>query len=160
MYFIFRRVPLLILSFAFFLLLSPELFSTPAHAQQAVWPDIGSILPAATQGGIGVIMLIVIIFQSRKDKQKNDEVMTLFTAQLTSQNETTKLAFEKYNESTQLLIGLLKANQDQSRLIQIDNQETISLLTGTLSRMEVKLGIPIKCPFGEFSQLTQKEKRG
>ena len=76
-----------------------------------------------------------------------------------TQNETTKLAFEKYNESTQQLIALLKSSQEQGIQLQKDNQETNSLLTGTLSRLEVKLAMPIKCPFGEFAQLTQKEKQ-
>ena len=153
-----RRVSLLILSFALLLLLMPTLFSSSALAQDATGLDLRSILPAATQGGIGVIMLIVFIFQSKKDKQKNDETMQLFTGQLTIQNETTKLAFEKYNERTQELIALLKSSQEQNIQVQKDSQGDRELLAGTLSRLEVKLATPIKCPFGEFAQLSQKEK--
>jgi hypothetical protein len=161
-----RRVSLLMLSFAFFLLLAPALFSPSAFAQEVTGFDFKNVLPAAVQGGIGVIMLIVIWMQNKKDaeqrkrdKEKDDQALTLFTVQLTTANDTTKLAFEKYNESTQLLIGLLKASQEQGVQVQKDGQETTSLLTGTLSRLEVKLAQPVQCPLKEFSQL-QKGVQG
>lgn len=154
-----RRVSLLMLSFAFFLLLAPALFSPNAFAQEAPGLDFGKVLPAAVQGGIGVIMLIVIWLQNKKDaeqrkkdKEKDDATLQLFTTQLATQNETTKLGFEKYNELTSKLIDLLKASQEQNIQIQKDGQETTSLLTGTLSRLEVKLAQPVQCPFKEFAQ--------
>ncbi len=130
-----RRISWLVLSFAFFLLLAPALFSPKAFAQETTGIDLRNILPAATQGGIGVIMLIVFIVQSKKDKQKNDETMQLFTAQLATANETTKLAFEKYNEHTSTLIQLLKDEQDYK-----------TELRGTLERLLVEANVPAKCP--------------
>jgi hypothetical protein len=160
-----RRTSLFMLSFALFLLLAPALFSPLARADSGSI-DFPGALPAAVQGGIGVIMLIVIWLQNKKDaeqrkkdKEKDDATLNLFTTQLEMQNATTKLAFEKYNESTQQLIGLLKASQDQNCSVQKDNQETTSLLTGTLSRLEVKLAHPVICPFGEFQKM-QKEIQG
>jgi len=130
-----RRVSLLLLAFAFCLLLAPALFSPFVHAQDITGFSLPSILPAATQGGIGVIMLIVFIVTTRKDKEKNAETMKLFTDQLMSQNETTKLAFVKYNEQTQQLIQLLKDEQDYK-----------TELRGTLERILVETSTPAKCP--------------
>ncbi len=130
-----RRVSWLLLAFSFFLLLAPALFSPFVFAQETTGIDLRSVLPAATQGGIGVIMLIVFIVQSKKDKQKNDETMQLFTAQLAIANETTKLAFAKYNEHTSTLIQLLKDEQDYK-----------TELRGTLERLLVETSVPAKCP--------------
>jgi uncharacterized membrane-anchored protein len=130
-----RRVSLLLLSFAFFLLLAPALFTPTVFAQEVPGIDLRTILPAATQGGIGIIMLIVFVIQAKKDKQKNDETLTLFTNQLANQNDTTKLAFVKYNEQTQQLIQLLKDEQDYK-----------TELRGTLERILVETSTPAKCP--------------
>ena len=150
-----RRLSWLMLSFAFFLLLAPALFSPQIHAQEA-GVDMTTILPAATQGGIGIIMLIVYLVQGKKDKQARDETMQLFTDQLRIQNETTKLAFEKYNERTEQMLEHLKLSHDQAIQIQKESQDRTELLTGTLARLEVKLAVPVLCPLREFSQL-QKE---
>jgi len=155
-----RRVSLLMLSFVFFLLLAPAFFSPAVIAQEtATGLDLRSVLPVAANGGVGVIMLIVIVVMARKDKVQNDEKMLLFTSQLSTQNETTKLAFEKYNEHTQQLIQLLKSSQEQNIQVHKDNQETTLLLTGTLSRLEVKLAHPVVCPIGEFQKM-QREIQG
>ena len=130
-----QRVSLLILSFAFFLLLAPALFSPFVLAQDVTGISLPSILPAVTQGGIGVIMLVVFVITTRKDKEKNAETMKLFTDQLMSQNDTTKLAFVKYNEQTQQLIQLLKDEQDYK-----------TELRGTLERILIETSTPTKCP--------------
>lgn len=130
-----RRVSLLLLLFAFFLLLAPALFSSIVFAQDATSMNLPSILPAATQGGIGVIMLIVYLAQARKDKQDRNETNKLFADQLKDQNETTKSAFKKNDELTQQLIQLLK-----------DEQEYKEALRGTLERILVESKVPTKCP--------------
>lgn len=144
-----RRTSWLMLSFAFFLLLAPAFFSPPINAQEAAGISIERVLPAAAQGGIGVIMLIVFFIQANKDKKRGEEsqaFITAITTQLNRSDETTKLAFEKYNEQTQQLIQLLKGSQEQTTQVLKDGQETTSLLTGTLSRLEVKLSQPVQCP--------------
>lgn len=137
-----RRVSLLLLSFAIFLLLAPALFSPPVSAQEASWLDSKTIVPAATQGGIGVIMLIVFVVQSKKDEKKSREtadlVMSLLKASQTASaeaNATTKLAFEKYNEHTSETMKLLREEQDYK-----------TELRGTLERLLAEAKIPTKCP--------------
>ena len=61
-----RRASLFILSFSLFLLLTPALFPQQVFAQDSGGLDLRSILPAATQGGIGVILLIVILVREKK----------------------------------------------------------------------------------------------
>lgn len=159
-----RRSSWLILAFAFTLLLAPTFFAPKAIAQEAGGIDFKNVLPAATQGGIGVIMLIVYLVsqkkdaqqrkdQAEKDRQARDETIKLFTDQLSIQNETTKLAFEKYNQRTEQMLDHLKTSHEQNLQLQKDSQETTSLLTGTLSRLEVKLDQPVQCPFKEFAQV-------
>lgn len=143
-----RRTSWLIFLFAVFLLLAPAMFSPPIAAQESL-PGIERVLPAAAQGGIGVIMLIVFLIQASKDKKRGEEsqaFITAITMQLNRSDETTKLAFQKYNEQTQQLIQLLKGSQEQTTQVLRDGQETTSLLTGTLSRLEVKLSEPVQCP--------------
>ncbi len=153
-----RRVSWLFLSFSFFLVLAPSLFSPPINAQESIGSEARNIVPTVIQWGVGGAMFIVWLYQFRKGKTSDEANLKIITDQLTNQNETTKLAFEKYNESTQQLIGLLKAAQEQNIQTQKDSQETTSLLIGTLSRLEVKLGVPIKCPFGEFSKMSQRKE--
>lgn len=143
-----RRTSWLLLSFAFFLILAPA-FLPPAVNAQETTMSIERVLPAAAQGGIGVIMLIVFFIQAAKDKKRGEEsqaFITAITMQLNRSDETTKLAFQKYNEQTQQLIQLLKGSQEQTTQVLRDGQETTSLLTGTLSRLEVKLSEPVQCP--------------
>jgi hypothetical protein len=141
-----RRVSLLLLAISFFLVLAPSLFPPPIGAQETITGEVRSLVPTAIQWGVGGAMFIVWLYQFRKGKASDEATLALFTSQLVSQNETTKLAFDKYNESTQQLIGMLKTNQEQGIQIQKDSQETTSLLTGTLSRLEVKLAQPVQCP--------------
>ncbi len=155
-----RRVSLLLLTFSFFLVLAPALFSPPASAQESPAGEAKSIIPMAIQWGVGGIMFTVWLYQFKKSKKDSEDVMQLYVAQLKTSNETTKLAFEKYNEQTQQLIQLLKTNQEQNIQVQKDNQETTSLLTGTLSRLEVKLAVPVMCPLKEFSQIANKGAQG
>jgi len=143
-----RRISWLIFSFAVFLILAPAMFSPPIGAQESM-PSIERVLPAAAQGGIGVIMLIVFFIQAAKDKKRGEEsqaFIAAITVQLNRSDEAVKLAFEKYNERTQQLFELLKGSQDQTMQVLRDGQETTSLLTGTLSRLEVKLSQPVQCP--------------
>jgi hypothetical protein len=156
-----RRTSWLLLSFAFFLILAPAFLSPEIGAQDTTM-SIERVLPAAAQGGIGVIMLIVFLIQANKDKKRGEESLAFITAitvQLNRSDETTKLGFQKYNELTQQLIQLLKGSQEQNIQVLKDSQETTSLLTGTLSRLEVKLSHPVVCPIGEFQKM-QKEIQG
>ena len=158
MMFLSRRVSWLLLSLSFFLVLAPTFFSPPINAQESIGSEARSIVPTVIQWGVGGAMFIVWLYQFRKGKASDEANLKIVTDQLANQNDTTKLAFEKYNESTQQVIVLLKSAQDQNMQLQKENQETTSLLTGTLSRLEVKLGVPIKCPFGEFSQMSQRKE--
>jgi hypothetical protein len=140
-----RRVSLLMLSFAFFLLLAPALFS-PAVLAQDAGGEYKNIWPMAIQWGIGGIMFTVWLYQFKKSKQGDEVVVSLLTAHLEASNKITSTAFEKYDKHIETLLQIQKDSQEQS-----------SLLAGTLSRLEVKLSQPVMCPLLERRQLSRPE---
>lgn len=94
-------------------------------------------------------MLILFIFQSNKDEKKSKETLSLFTTQMSTMNDTTKLAFVKYNEQTQQLIQLLKDEQDYK-----------TELRGTLERLLIEGSIPAKCPILIGKKINIEVKEG
>lgn len=133
-----RRVSLLLLSFSFFFLLAPAFISPPAAAQDAPAGEAKNILPMAIQWGIGGVMFTVWLYQFKKTRQSDDTIVSLFSRHLEESNKITATAFQKYDRHIETLLQIQK-----------DSQEQNSLLTGTLSRLEVKLSQPVMCPLLE-----------
>ncbi len=139
-----RRVSLLMLSFAFFLLFAPALFSPAIFAQDS--GEYKNIWPMAIQWGIGGIMFTVWLYQFKKSKAGDETVVLLLTAHLEESNKITTLAFEKYDKHTDGLLKLIEDNQKQSATIAKESQDRSEVLIGVLSRLEVNLARPLRCP--------------
>lgn len=151
-----RRTSRLLLAFSFFLIIAPAVFSPPSRASELGGASVDDIW-RVVQLGVGAVMFTVWLYQFRKGKQSDETVVKLFTDQLKEQNETTKLAFVKYNEHTEQLLNLLKTNQEQNMQIQKDGQRERELLAGTLSRLEVRLEQPVVCPYPKRPQSQRSE---
>lgn len=125
------------------LLLSPIVYAGPDPGTATL-----SIIPMAIQWGVGGVMFAVWVREFRRSKKRDEMNADLIRMHLEESNKTMALAFDKYDRHIDMMMQ-----------IQRDSHEQNLLLAGTLSRLEVKLSIPVKCPFGELSGL-RKELQG
>jgi hypothetical protein len=79
--------------------------------------SLKDILQVVSQGGLALVIFVIWYFTFSKA------------------NVTSKEAFDKHAQLSESLLQILK-----------DEQEYKTLLTGILSRLEMKLSIPAQCP--------------
>src|SRR3990172_8745611 len=123
-----RRMSWLLLTFSFFLVFAPAVFSPVLSAQESLPGEARSVIPMAIQWGIGGVMFVVWLYQFRKSKTSDETIVKLFADHLADSNKIMSTAFEKYDRHIENQVQLLKDAQDKNEL-----------LVGTLSRLEVKL---------------------
>lgn len=146
---------MLLLTFSFFLVFAPALF-----AQDWSAGETRNIVPMVVQWGIGGAMFIVWFYQFKKSKSEGETTVKILVDHLAESNKTTALAFDKYDRHIETMLQIQRDSQARTEQQQKDSVEHISLLVGTLARLEGKLAQPVMCPLLERRSQPREEGRG